>query len=75
MMITDQPYWLQKLATLRIDRARDNPAPHKPLLLLVILEMVENGEITSRELPLSPALAFLMQRVLVCCSPTTQAAA
>ena len=58
MMIKDQPYWLQKLATLRIDRARGNPAPHKPLLLLVILEMVEKGEITSRELFLSPDLAF-----------------
>jgi len=57
-MIKDQPYWLQKLATLRIDRARGNPAPHKPLLLLVILEMVEKGEITSRELFLSPDLAF-----------------
>jgi putative restriction endonuclease len=58
MMIKDQPYWLQKLATLRIDRARGNPAPHKPLLLLVILEMVEKGEITSRELFLSPDMAF-----------------
>jgi putative restriction endonuclease len=58
MMIKDQPYWLQKLATLRIDRARGNPAPHKPLLLLVILEMVEKGEITSRELSLSPDLVF-----------------
>ena len=57
-MIKDQPYWLQKLATLRIDRARGNPAPHKPLLLLVILEMVEKDEITSRELFLSPDLAF-----------------
>jgi putative restriction endonuclease len=58
MMIKDQPYWLQKLATLRIDRACGNPAPHKPLLLLVILEMVEKGEITSRDLSLSPDLAF-----------------
>lgn len=58
LSIKDQPYWLQKIATLRIDRARDNPAPHKPLLLLVILEMVEKGEITSRELSLSPDLAF-----------------
>jgi putative restriction endonuclease len=58
MMIKDQPYWLQKLATLRIDRARGNPAPHKPLLLLVLLEMFEKGEITSRELSLSPDLVF-----------------
>jgi putative restriction endonuclease len=57
-MIKDQPYWLHKLATLRIDRARGNPAPHKPLLLLVILEMAEKGEITSRDVSLSPDLAF-----------------
>src|SRR4030065_318652 len=57
-MVKDQQYWLRKLATLRIDRARGNPAPHKPLLLLVILEMAEESEITSRELLLSPDLAF-----------------
>jgi putative restriction endonuclease len=57
-MAKDQEYWLHKLATLRIDRARGNPAPHKPLLLLVILEMAEKGEISSREVALSPDLAF-----------------
>jgi len=57
-MIKDQQYWLHKLATLRIDRARGNPAPHKPLLLLVLMEMAEKGEIRSREVPLSPDLAF-----------------
>ena len=57
-MAKDQEYWLHKLATLRIDRARGNPAPHKPLLLLVILEMTEKGEIPNREVALSPDLAF-----------------
>ncbi len=57
-MAKDQEYWLHKLATLRIDRARGNPAPHKPLLLLVVLEMAEKGEIPSREVVLSPDLAF-----------------
>jgi putative restriction endonuclease len=57
-MIKDQQYWLQKFATLRIDRAQGNPAPHKPLLLLVIIEMVEKGEIASPEVALSPDLAF-----------------
>jgi len=57
-MVKDQQYWLHKFATLRIDRARGNPAPHKPLLLLVIMEMAENGEITRREVPLSPDIAF-----------------
>jgi putative restriction endonuclease len=57
-MIKDQQYWLHKLATLRIDRARGNPAPHKPLLLLVIIEMAERDEIASSEVILSPNLAF-----------------
>jgi putative restriction endonuclease len=57
-MVKDQNYWLQKLATLRIDRARGNPAPHKPLLLLVIMEMMEKGEIQNAEVSLSPDIAF-----------------
>jgi putative restriction endonuclease len=57
-MVKNQQYWLHKLATLRIDRARGNPAPHKPLLLLVIMEMIEQGEIESRDVTLTPDLAF-----------------
>ncbi len=57
-MVKDQQYWLRKLATLRVDRARGDPAPHKPLLLLVITEMAEKGEIVYPEVPLSPDLAF-----------------
>jgi putative restriction endonuclease len=57
-MVRDQKYWLHKLATLRIDRARGNPAPHKALLLLVMMEMVEKGEIESRDVTLSPDIAF-----------------
>jgi len=51
-------HWLQKLNNLRIDRARGDPAPHKPILLLVIIEMAEKGEITAREVALSPSLAY-----------------
>ena len=57
-MAKDQSYWLHKLATLKIDRARGDPAPHKPLLLLAVLEMAERGELAGPELPLSPDLAF-----------------
>lgn len=56
-MLKNDRYWLHKLATLRIDRAR-KPAPHKPLLLLVILEMADKGEISGPEIRLSPDLAF-----------------
>jgi putative restriction endonuclease len=58
MIVKDKKYWLNQLATLRIDRASGNPAPHKPLLLLVIMEMAEKEEITKREVTLSPDLAF-----------------
>ncbi len=57
-MIKDEHYWLQRLATLRIDRSTKDPAPHKPLLLLVIIEMTEQGEIDGLDIPLSPDLAF-----------------
>jgi putative restriction endonuclease len=57
-MVKDQSYWLHKLATLTIDRARGDPAPHKPLLLLAVVEMADHGEIASQELLLSPDLAF-----------------
>jgi hypothetical protein len=34
-------YWLTKFSKLRIDRAGGDPAAHKPLLLLVLCELVE----------------------------------
>jgi len=57
-MVKDQSYWLHKLATLKIDRTRGNPAPHKPFLLLMVLEMADRGELNTPELPLSPDLAY-----------------
>lgn len=48
---------LQKLANLRVDRAKGNPAPHKPLLLLVLADLAERGELPAI-LPLTPELAF-----------------
>lgn len=50
--------WFAKLARLRIDKARGDPAPHKPLLLLVVLELAEQGLLPADVLPLSPELAF-----------------
>ncbi len=50
--------WLGKLTRLRVDRARADPAPHKPLLLLVILELAEQGHLPADILPLTPELAF-----------------
>ena len=50
--------WLGKLAKLRFDRASGDPAPHKPILLLVVLELAEQGLLPDEVLPLTPELAF-----------------
>jgi hypothetical protein len=49
--------WLATIGRLKIDRSK-GPAPHKPLLLLAVLELAEQGELPADVLPLSPALAF-----------------
>lgn len=50
--------WLGKLARLRVDRASGDPAPHKPLLVLAVIDFAERGEIDGETLPLTPELAF-----------------
>ncbi len=50
--------WLKKFQNLRVDRASRTPAPHKPLLLLAILDFVESGEIATPRVRLTPELAF-----------------
>lgn len=50
--------WLAKLRKLRVDVARGDPAPHKPLLLLVVIELAEQGLLPEKTLPLTPELAF-----------------
>jgi putative restriction endonuclease len=50
--------FLGKLPKLIVDRARGDLAPHKPLLLLVLLELAEQGGLQVPELNLTPELAF-----------------
>jgi putative restriction endonuclease len=49
---------LHRLATLKIDRARGDPAPHKPLLLLAVLDLIDAGRLTLPTIPLSAELAY-----------------
>ena len=49
-------YYLHKIARLRVDRTRDLPAPHKPLLLLAVLDLIERGEISDNRIEVSPLL-------------------
>jgi putative restriction endonuclease len=59
--IVNAEKWLARFARLKIDKARGDPAPHKPLLLLVVLELAEQGLLPEDLLPLSPELAFRFQ--------------
>jgi putative restriction endonuclease len=49
-------YYLYQFAQLRIDRSHGRPAPHKPILLLSIIELIERGIITSNEIELTPEI-------------------
>jgi putative restriction endonuclease len=51
------PSLLQKLSHLNIDRAK-GAAPHKPLLLLCLLETAEDGGLSQEIMPVTGELAF-----------------
>ena len=48
--------YVQKMKRLRVDRAH-GVAPHKPLLLLAVIELIERGQIQENKISLSPDLA------------------
>jgi putative restriction endonuclease len=52
--------YLNIFGKLRIDRSR-GPAPHKPILLLSILQSFEFGQITSRQVYITPELVALFR--------------
>ena len=49
--------WLKVAANLRVDR-KHNIAPHKPLLLLVVADLAEEGKLTKPVLTLTGELTF-----------------
>src|SRR5438034_5714566 len=49
--------WLKVVSNLRVDRKR-GIAPYKPLLLLVLAELAEQGKLTEKILPLTGDLVF-----------------
>lgn len=49
--------WLKRIGALNVDRDDQlGVAPHKPLLLLAVLDLVENGRVTDGRVDLSPEL-------------------
>ena len=53
--------YLQKMKRLRIDRAR-GAAPNKPLLLLAIIELIEQGQICENKISPSPSLIEIFMK-------------
>ena len=51
-------HWLKVVANLRVDRKNGNIAPHKPLLLLVLAELAEQGNLHDPLLRLTGELVF-----------------
>ncbi len=50
--------WITALQNIRIDRASRTPAPHKAILLLVLIDQIEQGILDPQSIHLSPQLAF-----------------
>ena len=49
-------YYLNKIERLRIDRSRSKPAPHKPILLLAVIDLIEQGAILENKIEPSPLI-------------------
>lgn len=49
-------FYSNKFRKLRIDRAHGNPAPHKPLLLLAVIDFIEQGIILENKVEPSPSI-------------------
>lgn len=54
-MNKDLLFYAKKFAQLKVDRAR-GVAPHKPILLLSVIELVQQGHIKQNQIYLSPEL-------------------
>ncbi|MCW3092124.1 MAG: restriction endonuclease [Ferruginibacter sp.] len=55
--VADQlPGYINKFKRLRVDRSKGQPAPHKPILLLSIIQEIEVGNITENKIYITPEL-------------------
>ena len=54
--------WLDRLYNLRRDKSGSHERPHKPALLLSIIDLLDRGVITRNEVPLSDELVATFKR-------------
>lgn len=61
MSATNLNYYASKFTKLRVDRAHGSIAPHKPILLLAVIELIEQSLLRHNQIPISAELiaAFL----------------
>lgn len=61
MVAKNLNYYANKFTKLRVDRAHGSVAPHKPILLLSVIELIEQGLLRHNQIPLCAELiaAFL----------------
>jgi putative restriction endonuclease len=50
--------WIDVFRKIRVDRATQIPAPHKAILVLVLIDQIEQGVLDPNEIRLTPQLAF-----------------
>ena len=50
--------WIAALQNIRVDRTSKTPAPHKAILLLVLIDQIEQGLLDPNAIRISPQLAF-----------------
>jgi putative restriction endonuclease len=55
-------HWLERLYNLRRDKRGSHERPHKPALLLAILDLLDRGVLKGNEIPLSPDLVKTFRR-------------
>ena len=54
--------WLERFYNLRRDKRGSHERPHKPVLLLAILDLLDRGLVTRNEIPLSTDLVKTFKR-------------
>lgn len=64
-MAVDNPtweHWLERLYNLRRDKRGSHERPHKPVLLLSIIDLLDRGLIKQNQIPLTDELIAAFQR-------------
>ena len=62
MKVVDWDNWLERLYNLRRDKRGSHERPHKPVLLLSIIDLLDRGLITTNRVPLSADLVATFRR-------------